>query len=81
MIFCQNLAGYTPFPLKDFVFLRGSAEILHIGEFPLSLLSKIGIISRRALLRFGPAIRDIASNSSKLYHLKMKVGPSLTWFL
>ncbi|MGA9154248.1 MAG: hypothetical protein WBZ36_27010 [Candidatus Nitrosopolaris sp.] len=81
MIFCQDLAGYTPFPLKNFVFLRGSAEILRSGEFPLSLLSKIGIIFLRVLLRFGPVIRHIASNSSKLHHLKMKVGPSLTRFL
>jgi hypothetical protein len=62
MIFCQNLAGYTSFPLKDFVFLRGSAA----GEFPLSLRSKIAIIFRRAFLRSGPAIRYIASYSSKL---------------
>ena len=67
----------------DFVFPRSEirSEILRSGEFNFHFYQKIGIIFRRALLTCGPAIRDIASYSLKLHHLKMKVGPLLTRFL
>ncbi|HYV52543.1 MAG TPA: hypothetical protein VE971_04545, partial [Candidatus Eisenbacteria bacterium] len=56
-------------------------RILRSGEFDFHFYQKIGIIFRRPLLTCGPAIRDIASYSLKLPHLKMKVGPVLTRFL